>query len=104
MERAEAHKLCLLEPWNHAEDPALGGIGHLGLEAYHVVHSALAVVLAQLHHGKRSTSSARVYKAYRAHRSKSERESASPRHLFDRHAAFKVNWFLEWVKGHFFCA
>src|SRR5437870_1772585 len=49
MERAEPHKFRALETPNHPQHPALFRIGHLGLEADHVVEPALAIVLAKLY-------------------------------------------------------
>src|SRR3546814_7406400 len=65
---AEPRELRLLQPGDRAEHADLLAVAQLGLEADHVEQGGERVVLAQLHHGMRSTPGARVGQADRLHR------------------------------------
>ncbi len=85
-----AQEARILQPWNQPQHPRLLAKLQMILETDQVVAVRAQILLAQLHHGPRRPSGARIAQPHRLHRPKAQRIAAAPRQHLDRQAAFKV--------------
>ena len=86
---AEAHELCVLQTWNHAENTSLLRPFEMCLEAYQIIKGGSGVILTQLYYCICFLAITRVNEAYRLQRTEAHGVLASCSHFLDRHAGFK---------------
>ncbi|MNM96156.1 hypothetical protein D3C81_1086230 [compost metagenome] len=103
MHHAIADELGVFETWDHGEDAFLLAPFQVGLEANQVVQCTGSVVLTQLYDRVRQLPGMRVHETNRLHRPEQRGLLAAAHHDFNRHAAFKVYFFLEVLQLRHFC-